>query len=389
MKENNERYARQMVLENWGIESQNQLAQSKVLIIGLGALGSPSSLYLAAAGVGQIGLVEFDSVDTSNLHRQILYENKDVGRPKVDLAEARLKALRPDLTIEKFPRGIAVSEMVEVFSGYDLILDGTDNFPSRYLHNDAAFFAKRPLVSGSILRWEGQVTVYHPAAGSPCLRCLFPTPPALGAVPNCAEAGVVGALCGIVGSWQALESIKILIGQGESLTGKLWVFNGLDGRWRKLNLKKDPDCPLCGNHPTMTELEVFPGSLLACHQPPENLLNMENMEDAGTIPDEVDCVTANEWLRSYPQDYFLLDVREQSEWDLSQLSGAVLIPMGEITSRVNELPKDKHIIVHCHHGIRSDAVCQYLRGVGFARVTNLGGGIDAWSREVDSAVPRY
>jgi molybdopterin/thiamine biosynthesis adenylyltransferase/rhodanese-related sulfurtransferase len=383
----NDRYARQMILPGWGEVTQNRLAQARVLLLGLGGLGSPAARYLAAAGVGHLGLVDFDQVDESNLHRQILYQTPDIGHSKVEVAARELQAVRPDLSLECFSAGLALDELVGVFGRYDVILDGTDNFPSRYAHNDAAFFAGKPLVSGSILRWEGQVTVYDPSAGGPCLRCLFPEPPPPGAVPNCAEAGVIGALCGIVGSWQALEAIKLITGLGEPSRGILWAFDALQPSWKRLRLKKDARCPLCGETPSIHSVEAIPGSLLpTCRLP---LSPASTPTEKFMTPLEITVHDAKALLEAEGESTFLLDVREEDEWETSRLAGATLIPMQEIPHRLSEVPAGKRILVLCHHGGRSAAVTRFLRQQGYDTASNIKGGIDAWALQIDSSLPRY
>ncbi|TVR49500.1 MAG: molybdopterin-synthase adenylyltransferase MoeB [Puniceicoccaceae bacterium] len=373
------RYSRQMLLEEIGVAGQQRLARSSVLVLGAGGLGSPAALYLAAAGVGRLGIAEFDRVEEHNLHRQILHGTDSVGGDKVDSAVARLRDLNPTIEFTAHREGLKAAAAVALFRRYDVVVDGTDNFPTRYLSNDAAFFAGVPLVSGSILRWEGQITVLHPRAGGPCYRCLFPHPPAAGSVPNCGEAGVVGPVCGIIGSFQALEAIKLITGAGRPLIGRLLVVDTLGTAVRSLNVRKDPDCPLCGQEPAITSVDpsaysetCLPSAAAAAE--PEG--------------DELPPADADRWIRS-SDSVLVLDVREPVERSICAIPGSRHIPMREVPERLAELPRATPILVYCHHGMRSRRVMEFLRSKGFDGAVNLAGGIDAWSREVDTSVPRY
>lgn len=372
------RYHRQVILPGVGPEGQSRLEAARVLVIGMGGLGSPVSLYLAAAGVGTLGLVDADTVEESNLHRQVLHDTNAIGALKVDSARARLAPLNPGIRLLSHPEGISPENALALMRDYDLVIDGTDNFPTRYLINDAAFHAGKPLVYGSIFQFEGQVTVFHPAGGSPCYRCLFPDLPGPGTVPNCAEAGVFGALCGIVGSWQANEAIKWILGIGESLVGRLKVIDTLRGRESLVRLKQDPRCPLCGKNPTLTSIREksyrdtcsIPGG------------------QTGELPMEVDVEEAARLIKA-PSPAELLDVREDYERRICRIAEGLHIPMGQLTLRAEALPREARLLVYCHHGVRSLSAVRYLREKGFTRAQSIRGGTDAWSREIDPALPRY
>ena len=373
------RYSRHILLPGVGADGQHKLAAARVLVIGAGGLGSPAALYLAAAGVGTIGIADFDRVEIHNLQRQILHDTAAVGQPKVVSAAARLSALNPHIRVDSHAEGITAANALTIFSGYDVIVDGTDNFPTRYLNNDAAVLAGLPLVYGSIFQFEGQVSVFDPARGAPCYRCLFPSPPPPGSVPNCGEAGVLGALCGTIGSLQALEAIKLILGVGEPLRGRLMVFDALSHHFRTLNLRRDPACPLCGTTPRIRELRADE-YLLGC-APNPTAMNEES------IPAEIDVTTARKQLASGTAT--LLDVREPHEHAICQVPGSLLLPMRQVPAALNQLPRDRNLLVLCHHGSRSQRVTQFLRANGFDRAINIGGGIDAWAAALDSSMQRY
>lgn len=379
------RYSRHIILPEIGREGQERLRAAKVLIIGMGGLGSPAGLYLAAAGVGTLGLADFDTVEAHNLQRQILHDNDRVGTPKLESAMARLRALNPGVILMPHPEGITVENAAEVFSRYDIIVDGTDNFPTRYLNNDAAVLAKRPLVYGSIFRFEGQVSVFAPHLGGPCYRCLFPEMPEPGSVPNCEEAGVLGALPGIVGSYQAMETIKWITGAGTSLMGRLLVMDCLAMTHRTLNLKRDPECPVCGEHPMIRELRAdsYEWSC-APDAKPEDPVGMESEYST-----EITVAEAHQRLTAEGERPILLDVREDYEREIAAIPAHLAIPMQEVPDRLGELPRDKEIIVHCHHGGRSLQVTGFLRSKGYAKAQNLKGGIDGWAVEIDPTLQRY
>ena len=382
------RYSRHILLPQIGLAGQERLARARVLVVGAGGLGSPVALYLAAAGVGTLGLADFDCVEMHNLQRQILHDTPSVGRPKLESATTRIAALNPLVHVVPHDDGITAANALEVFTGYDVIVDGTDNFPTRYLNNDAAFFARRPLIYGSIFQFEGQLSVFDPAHGAPCYRCLFPEPPAPGTVPNCGEAGVFGALCGVIGSLQALETIKVLLGIGEPLRGRLQIFDGLAAEFRTLKLVRDPACPLCGAAPRIRDLrpEAYaqgcaPLRSAAPLSPPANAMS----EDSVLL--EIEPAAARTLLAQ--QRATLLDVREPFEHAICQIAGSELLPMRDVSAALSRLPRDRHLLVLCHHGGRSQRVTQFLRAQGFARVTNVRGGIDAWAQAVDPALQRY
>jgi sulfur-carrier protein adenylyltransferase/sulfurtransferase len=350
-----------------------------VLLVGAGGLGSPLGLYLAAAGVGTLGLVDFDVVDESNLHRQVLFGASSVGRLKVEVAVERLRDVNPHIRLVPHPLRLDSSNALELFEGYDLIVDGTDNFATRYLVNDACVLLGKPNVYGSIFRFEGQVSVFWGAEG-PCYRCLFPEPPPPGLVPSCAEGGVLGVLPGIIGTLQANEVVKLLVGAGDPLIGRLVLFDALKLRFRELSLKKDPHCPICSENPTQRGLVDYEA---LCGAAAEG-------EPPGDLGDEWEITVSD--LRGRldaGRPLTLLDVRTAEEFQIARIDGARLIPLHELESRFAELDPAAPVVVHCHHGIRSARAVQFLRHQGFARAVNLAGGIDAWSREVDSSVPRY
>lgn len=374
-----DRYRRQMILPQVGLDGQRKLAQAKVLVIGAGGLGSPALLYLAAAGVGTLGIADFDTVAEHNLQRQILYPTDATGQPKAAFARDRLRALNPAVEVNLHPAGINLTNALEIFAAYDIIVDGSDNFPTRFLNNDAAYITGKPLVYGSILRFEGQYAIFHPSAGGPCYRCLFPRPPAPGTVPNCAEAGVFGALAGVIGSLQAMGTLKWLLGLDGSFSSHLTVYRALENRFVSVLMKKDPDCPLCSQpaDPDLLQPEDYGVSCSPADVTPTALPLVTPLQEAV------------EALRQDPDEWFILDVREPVEWQIVNLPEAHLIPMGEIPEKWTNLPRDKKILVHCHHGMRSLQVTRFLRNKGIDQTTNLQGGIDAWAREIDPSLARY
>lgn len=372
-----QRYARHLAIPEFGLEGQRRLKDAKVLCIGAGGLGSPVSMYLAAAGVGCIGLVDPDLVDATNLQRQILYGCDDVGRSKLQAAKERLRGINPHVTIETHAERFTSANARRLVAGYDVVIDGTDNFPTRYLSNDVCVWGKVPNIYGSILRFEGQVSVFAPHLGGPCYRCMVPQPPNPGLVPSCAEGGVLGVLPGIIGSMQALEAIKLITGIGEPMIGRLLHVDTLAMRFRSIQLRRDPDCPVCGSHPTITEPIDYEGfcGLPGGRQP---------------IPD-VPAMTVAELraLRETKAKHLLLDVREPHEHAIARIIGAKLIPLGELQSRLDELPRDRKIVVHCKSGSRSARAVSLLLENGFDDVWNVSGGITAWSKEIDPEVPTY
>ncbi|KAF0094987.1 MAG: adenylyltransferase and sulfurtransferase [Puniceicoccaceae bacterium 5H] len=379
------RYSRQIILPEIGVEGQEKLRQSRILIIGLGGLGSPAALYLAAAGVGTLGLADFDRVEVHNLQRQIIHDEMSAGHPKLESAAQRLRALDPDVQLRFHPQGVTVDNALELFRQYDLIIDGTDNFPTRYQNNDAAVLAGKPLVYGSIYQFEGQVSIFDPAQGGPCYRCLFPEMPAPGEVPNCDEAGVFGALCGVVGSFQALEAIKYLTGAGEPLRGRLLAIDALSLRVRTINLKKHADCPVCGAHPTITGLQADRYEW-SC-QVPEPDDTAPTM--SGQLPVEISVEDAHALLQQPEAERpLLVDVREDHELAICQIPGNRHIPLGELGKRQAELPEDRPILVLCHHGSRSLRAAQAMRRAGY-EAASIRGGIDQWAEQYAPDMRRY
>jgi len=377
-KEEIMRYSRHLIMPEVGMDGQLKLKQAKVLCIGTGGLGAPLGLYLAAAGVGRIGLVDFDSVDLTNLQRQILFGTDDIGRPKIEAATDRLRNLNPDIQIDRFETRLTSENALDILKNYDIVVDGTDNFPTRYLVNDACVILGKPNVYGSIFRFEGQITIFG-APGGPCYRCLYPEPPPPGLVPSCAEGGVLGVLPGIVGAIQAAETLKLIIGKGEPLIGRLLLFDALAMRFRELKLRKNPECPACGEHPTITKLIDYAEFC--------GVRGEEAVSPAQTAVPEI----APRELKSRldrGDDLFILDVREPHEYQICNLGGH-LIPLGELSRRVNELDSSREIVAHCRSGKRSAEAVEFLRSAGFRKVLNLKGGILAWSDEVDASVPKY
>ena len=368
------RYGRHLVIPQVGVEGQERLKASSVLLVGAGGLGSPLALYLAAAGVGRLGLVDFDTVDESNLQRQVLYGESDIGRGKLEVAAERLREINPHIRIEPHAVKIDSSNALELLAGYQVVADGSDNFPTRYLVNDACVLSGKPNVYGSIFRFEGQVAVFWGAEG-PCYRCLFPEPPPPGLVPSCAEGGVLGILPGVIGALQANEAVKLLLGLGEPMIGRLLLFDALKMRFRELKLKKDPACPLCSASPTQTELidyEQFCGEAAAEPAPLGVDLEVEELAE----------------LRDRGREPVLLDVRTPREHAISRLEGSLLMPIQVLAQRWGELDPAAEIVVYCHTGVRSAHATAFLRSHGL-NARNLLGGIDAWSLRVDPSVPRY
>jgi adenylyltransferase/sulfurtransferase len=370
-------YSRHLIMPEVGTAGQRRLKAAKVLMIGAGGLGSPLGLYLAAAGVGTLGLVDFDVVDESNLHRQVIYGRRDVGRPKIQAALERLHDINSHIKLVPHETRLDSSNALDLFKDYDLVVDGTDNFPTRYLVNDACVLSGKPNVYGSIFRFEGQVSVFWGAKG-PCYRCLFPEPPPPGLVPSCAEGGVLGVLPGIIGSLQANEVIKLIVGAGDPLIGRLVLFDALKMKFRELKLRKDPNCPVCSDHPTqkgLIDYEQFCGI---------------TPEPEGSVEDdfEIEVTDLKKWLDE-GRPVTVLDVRNPEEYAIARIEGSKLIPLHELKDRLGELDPAATIVAHCHHGMRSARAVQFLRQMGFDRSINLAGGIDAWSDEVDSSVPRY
>ena len=377
------RYARHLSLPEVGKEGQLRLKDSRVLVVGAGGLGSPLALYLAAAGVGTLGLVDFDEVDATNLQRQILHGTKDVGRAKLDSAKERLTDVNPHVSVLTHEVRLDSSNALEILGAYDIVADGTDNFPTRYLVNDACVLLGKPNVYGSVFRWEGQASVFA-SDGGPCYRCLFREPPPPGLIPNCAEAGVLGVLPGIIGLIQALEVIKLILGRGDTLNGRLLIFDALEMSWREMAVSRNTDCPVCGDEPTQTELidyEDFCGL-----KTPTEGSEGENVDTFG----DVEAGELNKRLAS-EEPPFLLDVRQPHEWDIVNLEpeGAVMIPLAELPDRLDEIPADREIVVYCRTGARSATAAQMLVDEGYSSVFNFVGGIHAWVDEVDPSLPKY
>jgi adenylyltransferase/sulfurtransferase len=376
-KEEVQRYSRHLIMPEVGMEGQLKLKRARVLMIGTGGLGAPLGLYLAAAGVGHLGLVDFDVVDSSNLQRQVTFTTADVGKPKSEAAKARLSALNPMIEIVSYETRLTSDNALELFRDYDIIVDGTDNFPTRFLVNDACVLLGKPNVYGSIFRFEGQATVFgYP--GGPCYRCLYPEPPPPGLVPSCAEGGVLGVLPGIVGSIQAMETIKLILGTGEPLVGRLLLFDALAMRFRELKLKKNPDCAICGERRTITKLIDY-----------EEFCGIRG-EETPAMTDGIQEITATELKARQDRGDkpFILDVREPHEYQICNLNGK-LIPLGELPRRVNELDSSVEMVVHCRSGKRSADAIHFLQTAGFKKLWNLKGGVLAWADEVDPRMPKY
>jgi sulfur-carrier protein adenylyltransferase/sulfurtransferase len=372
------RYSRHLIMPEVGPAGQRKLKQASVLLIGTGGLGAPLALYLAAAGVGHLGLVDFDVVDESNLQRQIIHGTSTVGMPKIESARARIADLNPTIEVTTYETNLTSENALEIMRPYDIVIDGTDNFPTRYLVNDACVILGKPNVYGSIFRFEGQASVFAVKDG-PCYRCLYPEPPPPGLVPSCAEGGVLGVLPGIIGTIQATEAIKLIIGRGNPLVGRLMLFDALEMRFRELKLRKNPNCPVCGEHPTVTELidyQLFCGvSDQPAGLPGENRIEPRDLAQ-----------TLAEGNGNRP---FLLDVREPHEWDIVHLDGAKLLSVNTLAGHLDELPRDEPIVVYCKTGGRSARATQLLKDAGFQDVRNLEGGITRWAQEIDTSLPTY
>ncbi|MEI6536802.1 MAG: molybdopterin-synthase adenylyltransferase MoeB [Verrucomicrobiaceae bacterium] len=368
------RYARHLSIPEFGMPCQRKLKAARVLCIGAGGLGSPVAMHLAAAGVGTLGIVDADVVEESNLQRQLVHGTKDLGRSKVESASERLHDINPNVEIIPHAVRFTRENAMEMVRDYDVVIDGTDNFPTRYLSNDVCVLLKNPNVYGSILRFEGQCSVFAPHLGGPCYRCLSPQPPAPGLVPSCAEGGVLGVMPGIIGTMQATEAIKLITGIGQTLMGRLLHFDALTMKFRTFNLRRDPQCPVCGDQPTITELIDYEGF---CAMP---TLHMNESDLSVQELNEM-------MLRG--DDFLLLDVREPFEEKIARIAGSKLVPLGELESRLDELPRARKIAVHCKGGARSAKAVALLKQAGFADVWNVTGGIKAWSEEIDAKVPLY
>jgi sulfur-carrier protein adenylyltransferase/sulfurtransferase len=371
------RYSRHLVMPEVTLEGQQKLKDARVLCVGAGGLGSPLTLYLAAAGVGTLGVVDFDTVDLTNIQRQVLYATSDVGRPKLEAATERLSQLNPSIDIVPHAVRLSSENVMDIVGPYDIVVDGTDNFPTRYLVNDACVIAGKPNVYGSIFRFEGQVSVFDARRG-PCYRCLFPEPPPPGAVPSCAEGGVLGVLPGIVGSLQALETIKLILGRGDALIGRLVLFDALAFTFRELKLRKDPNCLVCGPRRSILapiDYDAFCGAG-----------DSRAAEAAGVASISVQEYAA---LAGAEKVFELLDVRNPHEYEIARIPGAILIPLNELSARLSELDTTRTYVVTCHHGPRAVEACRIMKGAGFGQVHVLVGGVDAWAEHVDPSMPRY
>jgi len=372
------RYSRHLIMPEVGIGGQEKLRDAGILLIGAGGLGSPLGLYLAAAGIGRLGIADFDKVDFTNLQRQIIHRTEDVGRLKVESAKERINAINPQVEVKTFNTRISSENVLELIKGYDVVIDGTDNFPTRYLVNDACVFQKKPNIYGSIFRFDGQATVFYPFKG-PCYRCLYPEPPPPGMVPSCAEGGVLGVLPGIIGIIQATEAIKLIIGKGDPLIGRLLLYNALKMEFREVKLKRNPACPVCGDTPTITKLidyEAFCG----VGRGQEQALDTSTYD---LSPQEIKALLQRE------PSAVLLDVREPHEYEIVHLEGSTLIPLPELHLRTNELDTADTIVVYCHHGPRSQQAVKTLERFGFKKLKHLHGGIDKWAEDVDPEMARY
>jgi molybdopterin/thiamine biosynthesis adenylyltransferase/rhodanese-related sulfurtransferase len=370
------RYSRHLIMPEVGMDGQLKLKAAKVLCIGAGGLGSPLALYLAAAGVGTLGIVDFDVVDSTNLQRQVIHTTADVGRRKLESAAEKIKGINPYVQVKPFETKLTSANALDIVRQFDIVVDGTDNFPTRYLVNDACVLTGKPNVYGSIFRFEGQVSVFATQSG-PCYRCLYPEPPPPGLVPSCAEGGVLGILPGLVGVMQATEAIKLILGKGEPLIGRLLLVDALGMRFRELKLRRNPDCPVCGAHPTVRELIDY-----------NEFCGIRGEEKP--VEAAVPAITVEELKQKLDarQDIFILDVREPHEYQICNLGG-YLIPLGELPKRVHELDSSREIVAHCKMGGRSAKAVDFLRQAGFRKVKNLTGGINAWAEKIDPTVPKY
>jgi adenylyltransferase/sulfurtransferase len=368
------RYSRHLIMPEVALDGQKRLKQARVLTVGAGGLGSPLALYLAAAGVGTLGIVDFDVVDESNLQRQIIHGTSDLGRSKMESAREKIEDINPNVKVEAFEEALTSENALEIIDGFDVVVDGTDNFPTRYLVNDACVLLGKPNVYGSIFRFEGQASVFYAEEG-PCYRCLYPEPPPPGLVPSCAEGGVLGILPGAIGTIQATETVKLLLGIGEPLVGRLLLYDALSMRFREMKLRKDPNCPVCGENPTVTELIDY-----------QEFCGIPQAQQADEVPE----ITVRELKEKLDngQNVSVLDVREPHEYEVANI-GARLIPLGELPERLVELDRNDTLAVHCKTGGRSARAVQLLKEAGFQNVYNVEGGITAWSEEIDPSVPKY
>jgi molybdopterin/thiamine biosynthesis adenylyltransferase/rhodanese-related sulfurtransferase len=374
------RYSRHLIMPEVTLDGQKRIKAASILCIGTGGLGSPIALYLAAAGIGRLGLVDYDIVDFSNLQRQILHGTEDVGRKKLNSARDRIKAINPNVQVDLHDMMFRSENAMQLVQDYDIVIDGTDNFPTRYLSNDVCVLTKKPNIYGSIFRFDGQCTVFAPHLGGPCYRCMFPEPPPPGMVPSCAEGGVLGVLPGMIGVMQSIEAIKLIIGIGDSLIGRLVSFDALKLRFKEFKIRKDPGCPICGDHPTIHELIDY-----------DQFCGIPQADAEAAKELEVPTITATELKTRIDrkEKFVLVDVREPFEYDISRIPGSKLIPLGELPARLSELDSADDIVLHCKVGGRSAKALRILQEAGFRKLNNLQGGITAWSDEVDPSTPKY
>jgi adenylyltransferase/sulfurtransferase len=373
------RYSRHLIMPEVGMEGQKRLKAASVLLIGAGGLGSPLGLYLAAAGIGRIGLVDFDVVDFSNLQRQVLHGTPDVGRPKLQSARQKLNAINPEVTLDLYETRLTSANALSILANYDIVIDGTDNFPTRYLVNDACVLLDKPNVYGSIFRFDGQASVFWPPHG-PCYRCLYPEPPPPGEVPSCAEGGVLGILPGLVGCIQATEAVKLILGKGSPLVGRLLLYDALQMKFQEFKVRRNTQCPVCGDRPTITKLIDY-----------EQFCGVRGQE--GPVPAVAASaeITVEELKARLDRGdkVYILDVRNPEEFQIGRIPGSILVPLPQLAQRFTELPKDRDMVVHCKSGMRSAKAIQFLRQQGFERLKNLKGGILAWADRIDPSVPKY
>ena len=374
------RYSRHLIMPEVTLDGQKRIKASSVLCIGTGGLGSPIALYLAAAGVGRLGLVDYDVVDFSNLQRQILHGTDDVGRKKLNSAKDRIKAVNPNVQVDLHDMLFRSENAMQVVKDYDIVIDGTDNFPTRYLSNDVCVLTKKPNIYGSIFRFDGQCTVFAPHLGGPCYRCMFPEPPPPGMVPSCAEGGVLGVLPGIIGVMQALEAIKLIVGIGDPLIGRLVSFDALKLRFKEFKIRKDPNCPICGDHPSLHELIDY-----------DQFCGIPQADAEAAKEMDVPTITATDLKQKFDRHdkFVLVDVREPFEYEITHIPGSKLIPLGELPARLSELDSADDIVLQCKSGGRSAKALRILQEAGFRKLNNLEGGITAWSDDVDPTVPKY
>jgi|SRR5208282_948449 len=373
------RYSRHLSLPEVGLEGQRKIRSASALCIGAGGLGSPVAMYLAAAGIGRLGIVDFDSVDLSNLQRQVLHGSPDVGRPKTESASDFLHRLNPNVQVVPYETRLTSENALEIVGSYDIVVDGTDNFPTRYLANDACVLLRKPNVYGSIFRFEGQASLFAPHLGGPCYRCLYPEPPPPGTAPSCAEGGVLGVLPGVIGVIQATETLKLILGKGNSLLNRLLLFDALEMRFRELKLRRDAQCPLCGENPTITQLIDY-----------ENFCGVPSPSAAATVhPDEVTVQELKRALDDPQLGIQVLDVREPDEWRIAHINSTRLVSLSTLAQRFTDLDPNQAYYIHCHAGGRSLTALQFLRQQGFKNLKSVKGGITAWSDEIDPTVPKY